>query len=85
MKTANERRAEAQRMHHQNPAAVAALKVKVSTMTLAGAEAKEIAGAIDRSLKHVYRWLVALGFRRMYVTAEERAMIMAARANAQRQ
>jgi hypothetical protein len=84
MTTANKRRSAAVRLHHSNPSAVAAIKARVHTLTLEDRQAKEIALVIDRSIKNACNWITALGFRRMYVTAEERAHIMARRAKVEK-
>jgi hypothetical protein len=62
------------------PAVIAAIKAQVTAMVLDDTPAKVIAVAIDRSVKNTCGWITSLGFRRMYVTAEERAHLMARRA-----
>lgn len=73
-------RAEAIRRHRWNPGLLAALKHRIRGLALEDRSAKDIALTVELSAGKACRWLHVLGFRRMYVTADERAAVMAMRA-----
>lgn len=77
---ADEGRAEALRRHRRNPERVADIKAKVRAGMLADWGGKVTASLAGVSHSAACRWANALGFHQMYVTAEERAHLLARRA-----
>lgn len=85
MKTSDSeaRRIAAIRRHRGKPAVLHQLKARIRAMVLADQSAKPIGLAVDLSAGRACDWIHKLGFRRMYVTAEERAWLMARRSETQ--
>ncbi len=67
------------RKHRWAPSFVRELKAKILALVLADASAKYIGHEVDLTAGKACRWIHVLGFRRMYVTREERAHLMARR------
>lgn len=78
----NARRAEKIRRFRRNPRLILELKERIRGALLRDCAAKEVAAVAGVSPVNACKWAHALGFRRMYVTAEERAHLMARRAAA---
>jgi hypothetical protein len=78
----NARRADAIRRNRWNPEIIAILKRSIGALLREDRSAKEIGLTVNLSNSKVCRWAHVLGFRRMYVTADERAAIMQMRKDA---
>ncbi len=73
------RRVAAIRRHRGKPDAIRELKARIRQMVLDGESAKAIALTVSLTSSNTCKWIHAIGFRRMHVTAEERRQIMAKR------
>lgn len=75
----NARRVEAIRRHRGKPDVIRQLKARIRELTLADESSKAIGIDVGLSAGKACKWMHALGFRRMYVTAKERRRILAKR------
>lgn len=76
----NLRRAAAIRRHRGKPHVIALLKQRILAAVLRDCPNKEIAAAVELSPTKACKWIHVLGFRQMYVTAAERKLLLARRA-----
>lgn len=74
--TVNERRALALRRHAKSPHIIAERKAAIRSWLLQDFAAKQVAAMLDLGESCVCRWARTLGFRLMYVTDAERAVVM---------
>lgn len=72
----NERRIAAIRRHRSNPLLIAHLKVRIRKLLLKDEPSKVVASHLGISPTNACKWAHVLGFRRMYVTKEERAHLL---------